>query len=240
MRRFVSVVTALGLLAGPALAKNPVPTSAAAPPAVLLAQIDDSDLKDEETLEELIEGEIDEESWSMGKAIGLSLLPGGGFGLIYAEKKAQSVVPFLLSAVGYGVGLAYMLGVFNEKSEQVCVHVRDGEVPLGECSIGDTAGENLANDPRSPNGMTQYFDTKGDYTEGIKGEDFDGKDTGILILGATYAFTTILGAIWAASTVSDHNDKVRKAAESTAEGPRLRPVMAYDGDNGLFGVGIDF
>lgn len=240
MRRFVSVATTVGLLAGPALAKNPVPTSAAAPPAVLLAQVDDSDLADEETLEELIEDEITAESWSMGKAIGLSLLPGGGFGLIYAEKKAQSVVPFLLSAVGYGVGLAYLLGVFDTDSEQVCVHVRDGEVPLNECSIGSTAGDNQANDPRSPDGMTQYFNTKGDYTPGVKGEDFDGKQTGFLILGATYAFTTLLGAIWAGSTVADHNEKVRKAAESTAEGPRLRPVMAYDGQNGLFGVGLDF
>lgn len=240
MRRFAAVFAMMSLLGGPALARNPVPTHAAASPGVLLAQIDDSDLKDEKTLEDLITDEVEENSWSMGKAIGLSLIPGGGFGLIYAEKKAQSVVPFLLSAIGYGVGIAYLAGIFDEKSERVCVHVRDAEVPLGECSIGRTPGDNQANDPRSPNGMTQYFDTQADYQEGVKGEDFKGFDTGVLIMGATYALTTILGAIWAAATVSDHNDRVRKDAESTAEGPSLRPMMAYDGQQGLFGVGLDF
>lgn len=240
MRRIAATVAAASLLAGPALARNPVPTSAAAPPQVLLAQVDDSDLKDEETLEELIENEYDEKSWSMGKAIGLSLLPGAGYGLVYAEKKAQSVVPFILSIAGYGVGIAYMLGVFDESSKRVCVHVRDGEVPLGECSIGRTPGDNQANDPRSANGMTQYFDTQNDYQEGIKGEDFDGTKTGYLILASTYAVTTLLGAIWAGAVVSDHNDRLRKDLESTAQGPTLRPVMAYDGQNGLFGLGLDF
>lgn len=240
MRRFAAVFAMLGLLGGPALARNPVPTHITGSPGVLLAQLDDSDLKDEKTLEEFITIEVEENSWSMGKAIGLSLIPGGGFGLIYAEKKAQSVVPFLLSAIGYGVGLAYLAGVFDEESSRVCVHVRSGEVPLGECAIGRTPSDNQANDPRSNDGMTQYFDTQADYQEGVKGEDFKGFDTGVLILGATYAFTTLLGAIWAAATVSDHNDRVRKDAESTAEGPRLRPMVAYDGQQGLFGVGLDF
>lgn len=244
MRRIAApvaaTVAAASLLAGPALARNPVPTSAAAPPQVLLAQVDDSDLKDEETLEELIEEEITENSWSMAKAIGLSVLPGAGYGLVYAEKKAQSAVPFILSAAGYVVGALYMAGIFDESSKDVCVHVRDGEVPLRECSIGSTPGDNQANDPRSADGMTQYFDTRNDYQAGVKGEDFDGKDTGIIILGATYVVTTLLGAIWAGAVVADHNDRVRKDAESTAQGPTLRPVMAYDGDNGLFGLGIDF
>lgn len=240
MRRIAATVAIVSLLAGPALARNPVPTSAAAPPQVLLAQVDDSDLKEEKNLEELIEEEYDEKSWSMGKAIGLSLLPGAGYGLVYAEKKAQSVVPFLLSLAGYGVGIAYMLGVFDTTSKDVCVHVRDGEVPLRECGIGKTPGENQANDPRSVGGMVQYFDTQNDYQEGVKGEDFDGKDTGVLILGATYVVTTLLGAIWSGAVVADHNDRLRKDLESTAQGPTFRPVMAYDGNNGLFGFGIDF
>jgi hypothetical protein len=240
MRRFAAVFAMMSLLGGPALARNPVPTHITASPAVLLAQIDDSDLKDEKSLEEFITIEVEEKSWSMAKAIGLSLIPGGGFGLIYAEKKAQAVVPFLLSAIGYGVGIAFLAGIFDEKSSQVCVHTRDGEVPLGECAIGGTPGDNQANDPRSANGTRQYFDTRSDYTGGVKGQNFNGFDTGVLVLGATYAVTTILGAVWAAATVSDHNDRVRKDAESTAEGPSFRPVMAYDGQNGLFGLGLDF
>jgi hypothetical protein len=49
--------------------------------------------------------------------------------------------------------------------QTVCVHVRDGEVPLEECRIGQTPGDNLAIDPRSIDGMLQYFDTQDDYRE---------------------------------------------------------------------------
>ena len=48
--------------------------------------------------------------------------------------------------------------------DQTCTHVRDGVVPLEECAIGGTPGANQANDPRSLDAMTQYFDTQGDYT----------------------------------------------------------------------------
>ena len=68
----------------------------------------DPDLEDDESLEDLMKIEYDKDAWSMGTAIGLSLVPGGGFGLLYARKKPQAVIPFLLSTVGYGLGIAYM------------------------------------------------------------------------------------------------------------------------------------
>lgn len=46
----------------------------------------------------------------------------------------------------------------------VCLHARDGIVPLDECSIGNRAGDNQAIDPRSSDMQTPYFATKSDYT----------------------------------------------------------------------------
>ncbi|MCB9545694.1 MAG: hypothetical protein H6706_07495 [Myxococcales bacterium] len=241
MPRLAVSVAALVGWAGAAFA-GPVPPAAAPAPGVLIAQVDDSDLKDEETLNELMVEEYDKDAWSMGSAIGLSLIPGAGYGLVYAEKKAQSVVPFLVSAVGYGLGAAYLLGVFDETSKQVCLHVRDGKVPLDECEIGGRAGDNQQIDGRSEDMNTPYFATKADYTRGVQGEDFDGKDTGVLILGATYAATTILGAVWAAMTVADHNDRLKKDIESTAQAPSptFRPVIGGDRSGGLMGFAVDF
>lgn len=237
MRRFIAAIAATAMLTGPALARD-VPT-----PRELLAQVgdgqvDDSDMAGEETLTELIEIEVADKSMSMGAAIGLSLIPGGGFGLVYTGKKAQSVVPFLLSVAGYGVAGAYFLGAFDKSSTTACVHVRDNVVPRGECNIGNTAGDNQVNDPRSEDMMTPYFATKEDYETVKKGEDFDGKDTGVLIAIGTYAVTTLLGAIWAATVVADHNDQAQKDAESTAEGPR--PLIGFDGEQGFVGIGLDF
>ena len=108
MRRIVSGVLAAALLPGAAMAQavpgtpvQPTPIEEAPPPAVLLAQVDDSDLADEETLTELMQIEIDRDAQSMGAAIGLSLIPGGGWGLLYAGKPAQSAVPFSLAAAGF-------------------------------------------------------------------------------------------------------------------------------------------
>ncbi|MEZ4463305.1 MAG: hypothetical protein R3F60_08640 [bacterium] len=239
LRSSARTLAALLAMTGTALA---VPPAAAPAPDVVIAQVDDSDLKEEETLQELMDDEYKGAAWSMGSAIGLSMIPGAGYGLVYAEKKPQSVVPFLLSAVGYGLGAAYLLGAFDETAKEVCLHVRDGKVPLDECAIGGRAGDNQNIDARSEDMNTPYFATKADYTRGVQGENFDGKDTGVLILGATYAATTLLGAIWAASTVADHNDRLKKDIESTAQAPSptFRPIIGGDRSGGLAGFAIDF
>src|SRR5688572_5331802 len=103
MRRFVSALAATALSLATAHAGEPAPPAPALPaemapaPKVLLAQapVDDSDLKDEETLEALKQEEIAKEAWSMGAAIGLSLVPGGGAGLIYAEEPYAAIVPYV-------------------------------------------------------------------------------------------------------------------------------------------------
>lgn len=240
MRKVFALLALLPAL--PVQARDAVPVMAAPGPERLIAQVDDSDLKDEEGLQELMDEEFDKDKWSMGSALGLSLVPGGGFGLIYAEKKAQSAVPFVLAAVGFGLGAAYLVGAFDEQSKTVCVHTRAGTVPLGECDIGNRAGDNQAIDPRSEDMNTPYFATKADYTKGIQGEDFDGASTGILILGATYIGTTLIGAIWSGLTVYDHNEKLRKDIESTAQAPTptWRPVLGADRNGGLMGLAVDF
>lgn len=52
----------------------------------------------------------------------------------------------------------------------VCLHARDGIVPLDECSIGDRAGDNQAIDPRSSDMQTPYFATKSDYVQNVQGD----------------------------------------------------------------------
>lgn len=213
-------------------------------PAARRGGIDDSDLANEETLEELKEEEYDKESWSMGTAIGLSFIPGGGAGLLYAEKPAAATVPYLLSAIGYGIGVAYIAGVADESSSDICTHVRDGRVPLEECGFGDAGADPAVRNSRDQRGepssgiFPTYGQTQGEYTNGTVGEDFDGQKTGIIIIAGTYAVTTLLGAVWAASAVSDHNDRVRKKIDSTVQAPR--PIVAYDGRRGFFGLAIDF
>lgn len=235
---------ALALAPSAAGASDDGPFAAEVPGVVpiAVAQIDDSDLDREETLEDLQNEEYGKEAWSTGKAIGLSMVPGGGFGLMYADNRAAAIIPFALSLIGYGLGAAYIAGVFDEESTQVCRHERDGVVPIGECDFGTTSPKNTEVDPRATNAGDRYFDTKSDYNDATTGEDFAGATTGIVIIAATYAATTLLGAIWSASNVSDHNDEVRKSIESTAKttAPIARPVAAYDGDRGYFGLAIDF
>lgn len=264
MRRTVAALTALTLASAPALADpgSTVDPTTAPAPQVLLAQagIDalDSDLRDEESLEFLQGIEYDKDAWSMGSAVGLSLLPGAGWGLMYAEKPAQSTVPILLSAVGYGLGALYMLGIFDESSTEICTHARDGRVGYGECGYADvtfdpTNPEQIDNndiDPRDPR-MRAYFATRSDYAYATRGEDFDGTTTGLIIVGSTYVVTTLIGAIWAGSTVYEHNEQLRKDIESTAGRDAVakktaptttppRPFVGYDGERGVFGVALDF
>lgn len=204
--------------------------------------IDDSDLQQEETLSDLKEEEYEKEAWSTGTAVGLSLLPGGGAGLIYAERPAAATVPYLLSAIGYGLGIAYLVGAFNEDASQVCTHDVDGRVALEECGYGDPGSDRRnERDPRGApvNGvLPPYFQTQGQYAESTVGEDFDGAKTGVYILAGTYVVTTLLGAVWAASAVADHNDDVRKKVESTVQAPT--PIVSYDGRRGFIGLSLDF
>ena len=94
-RRLVALSLVVTLPA--AAAAQSVPPEMAAPPRTLLAAngepVDDSDLGEEESLDALNKEEIDKSTWSTGAAVGLSLIPGGGFGLVYADKKAASVGP---------------------------------------------------------------------------------------------------------------------------------------------------
>jgi hypothetical protein len=263
--RTVAAFAAISLASGPVLAAPVPPTdpTTAPAPAVLIAQagIDalDSDLAEEESIEEIQDREFDADAWSMGAGIGLSLIPGAGWGLIYADKPAQSTVPFLLSAVGYVIGGLYVAGLFDEESSLTCQHDADGRVGLPECGYADITYDptapsdridNLDIDRRDP-AMRQYFATRSDYELVTQGEDFDGTTTGLVIIGGTYVLTTLIGAIWAGATVYDHNDQLRKDIESTAgasgvasapaEVPTTaRPIVGYTGDSGLFGIALDF
>jgi hypothetical protein len=212
---------------------------------VLLAQVNDLDLRSEETLEELMQIEYDKDAKSVGAAVALSFIPGAGWGLLYAGKKAQAVVPFALSAIGYGLAGAYLVGAFDTDAASACAHARDGKVPFAECGLADDPVLNKDVDPRAdPNDLNVapprniYANTASDYGIITTGEDFDGKETGLLILVGTYAITTIVGAAWSAAVVSGHNDRLRKDIESTAGMPR--PFVGYTGDQGMVGVTLDF
>lgn len=275
MRRTVAALTALTLASGPAFAAppgtpdQPVDPTAAPAPAILLAQTDidalDADIEAQETLEFFEKKEFDASAQSLGAAVALSLIPGAGWGLIYADKSAQSTVPFLLSAVGYAVGGLYVFGLFDEEAVPICNHVRDGRVGLAECDYGDlvlppdqAAGQIDSKDidPRDPE-MLPYFATKADYSKGTRGDDFDGITTGLIIIGGTYVLTTLIGAVWAGGTVYEYNEQLRKDIESTAgrdamaraddirgeapaEAAPPRPFVGYDGERGVFGVALDF
>ena len=209
------------------------------PQELRLAQMEDPELilelQGEETLAELQENEFEEEALSMAKALTLSLIPGGGWGLIYTGKTAQSLIPFLISAVGYGVGLVYMSGLFDESSEEVCFHKPSSEVVgKGECSLFEPTlqrpMQHTQLDPRGPldaNGQpTQpYFATKDDYELQSRGQDYDGFGLGLTIVVSTYAASSLLGALWSMSEVSEHNGKLRRRIESTAMAPRVTPSM---------------
>ena len=273
MRRIAAAFTALTIAAGPALAVEPgqsIDPTAAPAPGVLIAQagIDalDADLAEEETLQFLQDKEFNESAQSLGAAIGLSLIPGAGWGLMYADKAAQSTVPFLLSAVGYSLGAMYMAGLFDEEATQICNHVRDGRVGFDECGYGDIVFDpnvdqidNNDIDPRDDmNPPRAYFATKSDYEYATRGEDFEGTTTGLIIIGGTYVVTTLIGAVWAGSTVYEFNEQLRKDIESTAgrdavvkaddvrareaaaEPAPPQPYFGYTGKRGVLGVALEF
>ena len=261
MGRFLAVYALFGLLVGPAFADVPSDPTVAPAPEILIAQIDDSDLRDEETLNELMTIEYSKQAWSMGTAVGLSMLPGAGWGLVYTKQKAQAVIPILLSAIGYGLGGLYVAGIFNEKSEQKCRHVREGfdvsgvPIPLERCGY---AG--IVYDPSQPDRIDNqdpddldpqerpFFATAADYSVVTVGQDFDGTNLGLGLIIGTYVTTTLLGAIWSGTAVAEHNNQLRKDIESTAQAPRTSPsedggpraVVGFDGRSGHFGLALDF
>lgn len=244
----------------------PVPPEMAQAPRELLAQggepVDDTDLGEEESLKELIKEEIAPNEWSTPAAIGLSFIPGGGFGLIYAEKKAASAVPFLLSAAGYAVGALYMLGTFDTSKSTHCYYKNDpdavtagSKVSMFHCTYAkwdsrttddpipgdkDKDGNAINTHSFDPNsgGTRAYIDSAANYNVLDSGENFDGTKTGIYIIAGTYVASTLLGAVWSGLTVSEHNEQLRKAAESTAMAPK--PVMGFDGEKGYLGLVMDF
>ena len=251
IRRFAAALLLVSPLTmqAPAARAESIPPEMAPSPRVLLAAnepVDDSDLADEETLKELNDEEIGKSAWSTGAAVGLSLIPGGGFGLIYAEKKPHSVVPFLLSAAGYTVGALYMAGIFDTSKSTRCVFDGTKKVPESHCYYAlDQATQmsdiyptddldNHSTDPNDPTGKTEFYDNGVRYGREERGEDFDGQKTGLYIMAATYGATTLLGAIWSGLTVADHNEEIRKSVESTAQAPT--PVMGYDGEKGYLGM----
>ena len=224
-------------------------------PDLRVAQLGDRELGDEETLDDLMAIEYEKDAWSVGKAATLSSVPGGGFGLIHAKAPAQSVIPFLLSGIGYTMGALWISSVFDEQSTRACQHVREGTVRIAECGYGDIvydpsdANQTVTNqlaDPRSRDGVTPYYQTKADYSIVETGRNYEGAGTGVAILGATYAITTLLGAVWAVLEVQNHNDQLRKDINSTAQNrltvpqKKVRPLYAYDGRTAVMGVRLDF
>ncbi|MBM4113980.1 MAG: hypothetical protein FJ253_11535 [Phycisphaerae bacterium] len=247
-----------------------VPPEMAPSPQVLLAvndePVDDSDLATEESLTDLEGEEFQKRAWSMSAAVGLSFIPGGGFGLVYAEKKAASAVPFLLSVAGYAVGTLYLLGSFDTSKSSACYFFADpsaggsgAKVKNFRCTYAkwtsstndDPIPGDVDNNPdlsqREPDGRltTHSIDFEGtgkpynksasNYDVRTTGEDFDGQKTGVIILAATYAATSILGAVWSGLTIADYNEEIRKEIESTAMN-RPKPIVGYDGENGFFGL----
>ena len=70
------------------------------------------DLESDESLEQLMQIEYDRDAWSMSSAIGLSLVPGGGFGLIYVRKKTAGCCSISTFVFGVWVGHCLLGGIF--------------------------------------------------------------------------------------------------------------------------------
>ncbi|MAD60850.1 MAG: hypothetical protein CMH49_04930 [Myxococcales bacterium] len=79
------------------------------------------ELEQEESLEDLQEIEYNREALSISRGTLLSLIPGGGWSLMYANRRAQGVLMVLGATLGYGMGAAYALGVFDESADKTCV-----------------------------------------------------------------------------------------------------------------------
>lgn len=251
-RRLLSIFLCVGVILSTSPVTYALPSSPelAPSPRVIFSQMDDPELvrelNDEETLSELQDMEYQKEAFSATKGIFLSLIPGGGWGLFYANKKAQGLVPLLISLVGYGVGITYLSGTFNSTTRNVCIHTPSKqEVTLDTCSRGEPTEKNprqhLAKDELSGELDLRYFETKGNYSFETRGTKYDGTGVGINWLLATYITTTLLGAIWSAVEIASHNDEIRKRVESTAQAPiKFLPTIQYDGQRALMGIGVQF
>lgn len=239
---------------------TPSASQLATSPQILFAQMDDPalvmELKDEETLGDLQNIEYSREALSMSKGIALSFIPGGGWGLLYANKKLQAIVPFLLSAVGYGIGAVYLSGSFDESKQAVCIHEPSkSTVEYAQCAWGDGAihpdkyntydqlsWDDLNGDgQQQQNELKRYFETKGDYRQTTRGKDIDLSSQGLPILLGTYLATSLVGAIWSAVAISQHNKELRKKIESTAQAPiQVLPTVTYNGTHASAGLVVTF
>ena len=239
---------------------NPSAPQLAASPQILFAQMDDPalvmELKDEETLGDLQNIEYDREALSISKGIALSFIPGGGWGLLYANKKLQAIVPFLLSTVGYGIGAVYLSGSFDESKKNVCIHEpSQSTVEYDQCSWGDgsihpdkynTYDQLSWNDlngdgQQQQNELSRYFETKGDYRQTTRGKNIDLSSQGLPILLGTYLATSLVGAVWSAVAISQHNKDLRKKIESTAQAPiQILPSVTYNGTQASAGLSMTF
>jgi len=242
----------LSLAATPSQARPSRPLTAPGPQA-MFAQMEDpelfKELSAEETLKELQDMEYDREALSLGRGLTLSLIPGGGFGLIYAGHKAQGFLTIGLSAIGYVLGVAYASGSLNSTQSEVCLYKQgtpqEELVQTQVCSWWDgSAHPNRYNtidprsvDPNNPGSEQKYFETRANYSIEQRGEAYDGQPLGVKILIGTYLVSTIVGAIWTGSVIMEHNDEVRKRVESTAG---LFPIINSDGDNTTVGLGLRF
>lgn len=102
------------------------------PPAVLFdssltpnaQQMDDPELvremSEEESLVDLQNIEYERDALSHSRGLLLSAIPGAGWSMIYANRKAQGILMIAGSIAGYALGVAYMAGTFDESVEVTC------------------------------------------------------------------------------------------------------------------------
>ena len=108
----------------PHLAPPPLKLFESSGSFVPLGQMEDPELvrelSGEETLVDLQNIEYEREALSKGRGVLLSAIPGAGWSLIYANRKAQGVLVILGSIAGYGLGAAYLTGAFDESAQRTC------------------------------------------------------------------------------------------------------------------------
>lgn len=129
--RYLSVAILPLFLFTQSLNVSALPPADSPPPLSLLraqspiAQMDDPELvrelAEEETLVDLQDIEFSREALSVSRGIVLSLIPGGGWSLIYGNRKAQGFLMILGATLGYGMGFAYLSGAFNEEAQRRCL-----------------------------------------------------------------------------------------------------------------------
>ena len=108
----------------PQLAPPPLKLFESAGPLVPQGQMEDPELvreiSGEETLVDLQNIEYEREALSKGRGVLLSAIPGAGWSLVYANRKAQGVLVILGSIAGYSLGAAYLAGAFDESAQRTC------------------------------------------------------------------------------------------------------------------------